>query len=174
SRAKDNTTSGFNIVSVIMTAFFAHAFFCIFFIAVIQILDITYIEEANFFSGKIFKIFWADGEAQVFALAGASKTMDALGAYASLHLAQTVTKLLLVCIPILVLVGSMAYGVYQGTKDTYKQDYLGVITFMIVSIIISSIIYIAWAYIASEALFLPDGKNLFNMISEFWQKQLLN
>ncbi|MBR8466472.1 hypothetical protein KDE13_09010, partial [Campylobacter sp. faydin G-140] len=41
SRAKDNTTSGFNIVSVIMTAFFAHAFFCIFFIAVIQILDIT-------------------------------------------------------------------------------------------------------------------------------------
>lgn len=173
-RAKDNTASGFNILGVILSAFAVHAFFCLMFISVIKVLDITYLDEANYFSNKIYSIFWAGTESEVFSLVGGGKTADALGAYATLKLVQTLGKLILVNIPIVVFILGLFYGAYQGTKDTYKQDYLSIFVFTAVSAICASLIYIAWAYIASQALFLPNSKDLFDMVAEFWKKQLIN
>ena len=173
-KSKENTSSGFNILGIILTAFLVHTLFCLMYMAIIKILDITYLEEANYFSNKIFRIFWASSKNEVFNLAGVGGggTIDALGAYATLKLVQSVGKMILINIPFLVVILGASYGVYQGAKDTYKRDYISIISFSAISIICVCIMYVAWAYIASEALFLPDGKNMFDMISEFWQKQL--
>ena len=175
AKSKDNTTSGFSIVGVILSAFFVHTVFCLMYMTVIKLLDITYLEEANYFSNKIFSIFWAKTKTEVFSLAGVSgsATIDALGAYSSLKMVQTVGKLILINIPLFVIILGASYGVLQGAKDTYKRDYLSIISFSAISIIVVAIMYIAWAYIASEALFLPNGKNLFEMISEFWEAELI-
>lgn len=174
SKARDNTSSGFNILGIILTAFFVHTLFCLMYIGIIKVLDIVYLEEANFYSSKIFRIFWTTSKNEVFNLAGVSggETIDALGAYATLKLVQSVGKMILINIPFLVFILGASYGVYQGAKDTYKRDYLSIISFSAISTICVCIMYVAWAYIASEALFLPDGKNMFDMISEFWIKQL--
>lgn len=173
-KAKDNTTSGFSILNVVLLAFVVHFVFCMLFITVIKILDVTNLNEANFYSQKIFKIFWANSRGAVLALVGGGATNDALGAYSTLLMVQTVGRIVFYNMPFLVLIVGFGYGAMQAVKDNYKQDYLTVLSFSVISFICVSIIYIVWAYIASEALFIPDKKNLFDIISQYWQKQLTN
>lgn len=170
-RAKENTTSGMSILGVVLTAFGVHIIFCLFFMTAIKILDITYLEESNFFSKKIFGIFWATGRSEVFNLAGGDGSVDTLGAYSTLFLVQTIGKLIIMNIPFLVIVLGFGYGAYQANKDNYRQDWLSVLVFSFISFISVFTIYIAWAYIASFALFLPSG-NLVDMISKIWQIEL--
>lgn len=175
-KAKESTTSGFSILGSVMLAFAVHFMACVLFMAIIKILDIAYtsiLEEDHYITNKLFRIFWASDRNAVFALSGGGATNDALGAYSILLLVQTIGRAVLYNMPLLVIVVGIGYGVYQANKDNYKQDYLGVIVFSMVSFIAVSTIYVAWAYIASLALFLPDGKNLFFAIHQYWQSQLL-
>lgn len=171
-KAKENTTNGLSIAGAVLLAFGVHFFFCVLFVAIIKILDITYVEEANFYTQKIYRIFWASDRNAVFSLVGASATNDALGAYSTLLMVQTIGRIILYNMPILVTIVGFSYGIYQANKDNYRQDYLTVLVFSIISFICVWAMYVAWAYVASEALFLPDGKNLFNLISQYWQQQL--
>ncbi|OCR87755.1 hypothetical protein CFT12S00416_07985 [Campylobacter fetus subsp. testudinum] len=171
--AKENTSSGFNVLGAVLLAFGVHIIFCLFFMTLVHLLDITYIGESNYYTEKIFGIFWAENKAQVFALSGATETADALGAYATLLMVQTVGKMFLTLLPLLVIIFASAYGIYQGNKDQYKQDFMTVIVFTAISFVSCEIIYVAWAYIANEALFLPN-QNLFEFISKFWEQQLNN
>ena len=86
---------------------------------------------------------------------------------------QTIGRNLLYNIPIVVVIVGLAYGALQGNKDTYRTDYLSVLVFSIVSFICVAIIYVVWAYIASEALFLPNNQNLFDLIKAYWEKTLV-
>lgn len=172
-KAKENTSSGLSILGVVALAFVVHTLFCLMFISIIKILDITYLDEANFYSQKIFGIFWAEGQGAVLNLVGGGSTSDALGAYATLHLVQAIGKNLLYNIPIVVVVVGLAYGALQANKDTYRTDYLSVLVFSMVSFICVAIIYVTWAYIASEALFLPNKQNLFDLIKAYWEKMLV-
>ena len=172
-KAKESTSSGLNILGVVALAFVVHTVFCVMFVAIIKILDITYLDEANFYSQKIFGIFWAEGKDAVLNLAGGGSTSDALGAYSTLFLVQTIGRNLLYNIPIVVVIVGLAYGALQANKDTYRTDYLSVLVFSIVSFICAAIIYVVWAYIASKALFLPNKENLFDLIKAYWEKTLV-
>ncbi|MCW1537987.1 hypothetical protein OLR75_07630, partial [Campylobacter jejuni] len=49
---------------------------------------------------KIFPIFWARGESEVFQLAGASGSLEEKGAYLQLFALQTIVDWIIIIIPI--------------------------------------------------------------------------
>jgi len=177
--SRNNSTGGGNFLGVVLLSFVIHAISTISFMATILILDIfSRTREPNFFSTKVIGIFWARDQAAAFSLAdisssgGSSSTPpEVLGAWTALLTVKTIMDLVYLSLPIVVILGAMAYGVNLSTKDTYRQDYLTVIIYSGISMICAMMLYIAWATIASQGLFLPSeyGGGLLKYIEESWR-----
>ena len=156
---KHNNSGGLSMVGTLAGAYFVHICSCLIFMTIVIMFDEFSFEESKFYTQKIFGIFWAKDQASVFSAAGVSeKTTDILSAYASLHMAQVVSKYFLLSTAALVTISGAVYGAYLGGKDTYKQaSYISIGLFSVVCMICMSILWIAWAKIASFAMFFPQG-----------------
>jgi hypothetical protein len=172
SKANNGGTSGANYISVALGAFFVHIVACMSFMIIIYMLNFTNSTDHTYFSGKVFEVFWAHGSENVLSTAGTSQSTESMGAYTVLYTVQTVLTFLYAILPIIVLMSCMAYGVNLANKDTYRQDKVTVIAYSGMSAIIGMTVYTAWAKIASAALFIPSGGDLFSLISDFWQEIL--
>lgn len=81
-----------SILSIFIFAFAVHFLSCIFFMMGIKMLDILgALYQNNYLQDKIFPIFWARGEANVFSLANASGSIEDKGAYLQLYIVQTIS-----------------------------------------------------------------------------------
>lgn len=172
-RSNQQVTGGQTILSIILKALIVHLVSCVAFIASIYALDVLDPNNTKLFSKKIFEIFWAgNNQGEVFALVGGNNSDEVMGAYVILHLLSVIVQLAYAVSPIAVFILAIAYGVGLAKKDTYKDSYVGVVSWSIISLICCSMLYIAWAYLATPALFLPSG-NLFDKISSFYKEILL-
>jgi hypothetical protein len=182
AHSRNNSTGGGNFLSVVLLSFVIHAISTISFMATILVLDIfSRTSDNHFFSNTVIRIFWARDQASAFSLAGISASSsasgastEALGAWTTLLTVKTVMDLAYISLPIVVILGAMAYGVNLSTKDTYRQDYLTVIIYSGVSMICAMMLYIAWAMIATQGLFLPSeyGGGLLDYIDKSWRIML--
>jgi hypothetical protein len=169
-RARDRSTGGANFLTITLIAFLVHVVSTVSFMGTIFILDIFHTSEPNYFSGKLFEIFWAETSDDVFSAAeniGSSSididrdSNEAQGAYTTLLAVQTISRLLYISLPIVVIMGAAAYGVGLASKDTYRQDYLTVIIYAGVSMVCAATLYVAWALIATEGLFMDSADSLY-------------
>ena len=156
--------SGHNAQSISMTstfgfAFIVHTFACVLFTLGIKCLDILskIANESDYFSNKIFSIFWARSESAVYSLAGASGTIEDRGAYLELFIVQTAVDWLFIFLPILSFMVGFGYAMIELKQNRVEFNALSAISWSIVAGIISSLIYFAWAKIASIALFIPNS-----------------
>lgn len=175
-RSKDRSTGGGNFLSVVLLAFVIHAVCTICFVATMYVLDglNSGYSSKNYYTDTLFNIFWAEDSGSVFSEAGVKDTSqpEAKAAYTTLSTVKTFANLFYTALPLIVILGAMAYGVSLATKDTYRQDYLTVIIYSGISMTAAMVLYIAWAFIANQGLFLPGDGDLFNKISSNWQKML--
>lgn len=157
---KQNNSGGLSLIGTLASAYFVHICSCLVFMTIIILLDQFSFEGSKYYSETIFGIFWANGESAVMSATGASeKTPEILGAYVSLHMAQIITKYLLLSTMGAVIISGVVYGVYLGQKDTYKQSsHLTTSLFTVVSMICMTMLWIAWAKIASLAMFFPQAQ----------------
>ena len=156
--------SGHNAQSISMTstfgfAFIVHTFACVLFTLGIKCLDILskIANESDYFSNKIFSIFWARSESAVYSLAGASGTIEDRGAYLELFIVQTAVDWLFIFLPILSFMTGFGYAMIELKQNRVEFNALSAISWSIGAGIISSLIYFAWAKIASIALFIPNS-----------------
>jgi hypothetical protein len=182
--SRNNSTGGGNFLGVVLLSFVIHAISTISFMATILILDIfSRTSDRHFFSSKVIGIFWAKDQTAAFTLAGITTSIaegdgfnEALGAWTALLTVKTVMDLVYLSLPIVVILGAMAYGVNLSTKDTYRQDYLTVIIYSGISMTCAMMLYIAWAMIATQGLFLPNeigaeyGGGLLGYITQSWRE----
>ncbi|EJP2870311.1 hypothetical protein QTF06_001502 [Campylobacter jejuni] len=169
-KARNGNTSSSSIISVFCIAFILHTASCIFFILGIKLLDIlNNLYESNYYTNKIFPIFWARGESEVFQLAGASGSLEEKGAYLQLFALQTIVDWIIIIIPILIFITASTYGAIQARKDTMHTDYLSFFIWMGISNIIAFFLFFIWAKIASLALFIPNGSDLISKMFEMYK-----
>jgi hypothetical protein len=169
-KANQPGSTGASYVNIAGFAFIVHIISCYFFMGTIYVLDIVNrMHEQNYYTEKVFGLFWTSGKSAVLTAAGGGETIENAGAYTVLNAIQTMSEMLFAIMPIIVLISSMAYGVALANKDTYRQDNLTVLVYAAISCVIGSTVYTAWAYIASLALFIPEG-NLFTLITDFWKE----
>jgi hypothetical protein len=184
-RARDRSTGGGNFLSVVFLAFIVHVMSTVAFMGTILVLDIfsrtnsgCSTSRGGFFSQQVIGIFWAEDKDEAFRMACISSSdtsNEALGAWTTLLTVKTVVNLLFVCIPIIVIAGAMAYGISLSTKDTYRQDYLTVFVYCVISMTSAMILYVAWALIATQGLFLPNDYNsLLDYIGKSWKDLLID
>ena len=173
-RARDRSTGGGNFLGVVLLAFVIHAVCTICFMGTMMVLDELNMDlsgkSEKYYTDKLFKIFWAKDAMTALGIAEVTdKTSnEAKGVATTLTTVTTAANLFYLAIPLIVILSSCAYGIGLATKDTYRQDYLTVIIYAGVSMAAAMTLYIAWAYIASEGLFLPNNDNLFDKISKTW------
>jgi hypothetical protein len=168
-KAKRPGSTGASYISIAGFAFVVHIISCYFFMGTIYVLDVVNkMHEEHYYTQKVFGIFWKRGKSDVLQAAGGGTTPESEGAYTVLHTIQVMSEMLFAMMPIIVLISSMTYGVALSSKDTYKQDNITILVYSLVSGVIGSTVYTAWAYIASLALFIPEG-DLFTFITEFWK-----
>jgi len=183
AHSRNNSTGGGNFLGVVLLSFAVHAISTISFMTTILILDIfSRSSDSHFFSRKVIGIFWAKTQSEAFTLAGigassgaSGTSAEALGAWTALLTVKTITDHIYLCLPIVVILGAMAYGVNLSTKDTYRQDYLTVIIYSGISMTCAMLLYIAWAMIATQGLFLPSGEygnGLLGYIEQSWRRIL--
>lgn len=173
-KSKDRSTGGANFLGITLLAYFVHAISTICFVATMHVLDIfSRSKDANYFTNLLFEIFWAKDQSAVFSAAKVTETSsnEALGAYTTLITVRAAADLLYMALPVVVIMGAIAYGVGLSTKDTYRQDYLTVIIYAGVSMISAMLLYTLWIQIANVGLFLPDG-DLFTKIANSWKAKL--
>lgn len=165
---KQNNSGGLSLAGTLAGAYFVHIGACLLFMTIILLLDQFSFEDTKYYSEKLFSVFWAKDESSALSLAGATeKTPEILSAYASLHMAQVVSKYVLLFSAVAVTVSAIVYGAYLGQKDTYKQaGYISIALFTIIAVICMSILWIAWAKIASFAMFFPSG-DLITYLQDF-------
>jgi len=172
-RKAETTNSGEGgYINTLFMAFCVHVVSCFFFMTVIYILDVFY-DQSSYISGKIFQIFWAGNETQVMKLVGGNATSAAKGAWTTLYFVTTIINYVFALLPLLLIAGAASYGFKQARKDTYNENILTIVSFMSVSVIVATLFYIAWAKIASLALFLPDGRDLIDITQSMWKDILL-
>ena len=171
NNASHNTKS-LDIVSVFGWALIIHVLASLSFMGIILILDGLSVDVPNYYTTKIFPIFWAETKAEVFTLAGvgASGTESDV-AYTTLNFFQTMVKLLLTFLPFVVILLGCIYGFVMASKDSYKESYLTVIVYMIISFILVSLLYLFWAKISTYALFVPTD-DLIKYIATIWSSLL--
>ncbi|RAX56536.1 hypothetical protein CCZ01_09180 [Helicobacter monodelphidis] len=172
-KAKDPNTSAFNILGVAVSAFFVHLFSCIGFMLLIKTLDLfNKAVSSNYIQEKLFKIFWAESKADVLSIASTNESLEVNAAYTTLFAIRIFADVLFLLLPLVVILVGLGYGVFQAQKDVYRQSYLGVLVFTAISGIVTFTLYLAFAFIASFALFLPNG-NLVERINEAWRLILI-
>lgn len=172
---KQSNSGGLSLVGTLASAYFVHIGACLFFMTAIILLDQFSFEGSKYYSETIFGIFWANGADAVFSAAGASeKTPEILGAYTTLHMAQIVTKYLLLSTAMAVIVSGAVYGAYLGQKDTYKQSgHIATALFTVVSMICMTMLWIAWAKIAGLAMFFPQGGDMISYLQDLLKQMVL-
>jgi hypothetical protein len=169
-KANQPGSTGNSYISILGLAFIAHIISCYFFMGTIYVLDVVNrLHEENYYTQKVFGLFWTSGKSAVLQAAGGGETIENAGAYTVLHTIQIMSEILFAIMPIIVLISSFAYGAGLANKDTYRQDNLTVLVYAAISGVIGSTVYTAWAYIASLALFIPEG-DLFTLITDFWKE----
>lgn len=166
-KSRDPSVSGTNVFSLALLAFIVHFVSCIGFMVVIKGLDLLNRFEPNLIQQKIFSIFWAESKAEVLNLAQTTESIEVNAAYTTLFAVRTATDLMFLCLPILVIVVSFAYGISQSHKEAYRQNYLGTMGFTAVSFVVAWLLYLVFTFMASYALFLPEG-NLLERIHNGW------
>ncbi|MDR1285373.1 MAG: hypothetical protein LBJ88_04145 [Campylobacteraceae bacterium] len=176
-KARDKSTGGGNFLGVVLLAFIVHVVSTVAFMATILVLDVFgKMNRERFFSETVLGIFWKTDKTSAFAAAGIteSSSNEALGAWTTLYTVKTVVDLFFICIPVIVIAGAMAYGISLSTKDTYRQDNLTVIVYSGISMTAAMFLYMAWAMIATQGLFLPyDYNGLLGYIGSTWTQLLM-
>lgn len=176
-KAKEPHTLAGGIFGVFLFAFAVHLVSCVAFVGVIKVLDLQTIHGANYYSEKVFGVFWTEGKSSVISLAkqitGASSTTNtdnsiAEGSYTILYTVQTIRDWFFILLPPTILCLGVFYGAYMAKKDTYKQsgDYLTTAFWTIGSSVIASFLFILWAKIASYALFMNE--DIIYRIAQLW------
>lgn len=147
-----------SILSVFTMAFCVHFVSCIGFMLCIKILDaLNAIYEANYLQDKIFGIFWARGQDEVFALAGADGSFEDKGLYLQLALVQGVCDWMFLLMYWAVFLTASAYGLKEARKDAMQSNIMSIFVWLIIANIVGVFIFYLWAKIASFAMFIPDG-----------------
>lgn len=172
-KSNNQVTGGQTIISIVIRALIIHLISCVVFISTIYALDRLDPNGSQLFSKKIFEIFWnGNNKAIVFSLVGSSNSSEVMSAYVFLHLLSVIVQFAYALSPIAIFILAVVYGIGLAKKDIYKDSYAGVVCWSIISLICCSMLYIAWSYIATPALFLPNG-SLFSKISEFYKEILI-
>lgn len=170
-----NSRKGGDIISVVGWAFIIHTIAAMLFMGLILLLDEVNIDTPNYYTTKVFPIFWADTQADVFSLAGVTTSdTESEIAYSTLHLIQTGVRLFLTFLPFIVGFLGAVYGFLLSSKDTYNSNYLSMFTYTVISFISVILLYLFWAKISSFALFIPGGSDLVTMIADIWKNLALN
>ncbi|EJG3290960.1 hypothetical protein M9137_001942, partial [Campylobacter coli] len=168
-KAKNSNNSG-SILSVFLFAFFIHFMSCSFFMLGIKLLDIlNAIYEPNYIQNKVFPIFWAKSESEVFALAGAKGTIEDKGAYFQLFIVQRITYWFSIASIWIVFLTASSYGAIEARKDTMQSNFITYFIWILISNIIAFFVFFLWAKIASLALFIPNGEDFLNKIYEAYK-----
>ncbi|MDR0467639.1 MAG: hypothetical protein LBG67_02175 [Campylobacteraceae bacterium] len=172
-RKAETTNSGEGgYITTLFMAFCVHIISCMFFMALIHILDIFY-DQSKYISNTVLKIFWNSGDSfKNFNFIQASGDA-AHGAWTVLKMATTTINLIFALLPLLLIAGAASYGFKQARKDTYNENILTIITFISVSVIMTTIFYIAWASIAGLALFMPNDSSLIGYTRNLWIEHIL-
>ena len=167
-KSEQHTSGGSTVLSVFVKALIVHIVSCVSFIGSVLALDKLNPNEDGYFSQKVFQVFWAGGnQGEVFGLVGGGNSSEAMGAYVILHMVYVVTELAHAVSPIITFILAVVYGVMLAKKDAYKDSMVGVVSWSIISVVCCGMLYIAWAKIASPALFLAEG-DLVKRISNFY------
>lgn len=170
-----NSRKGGDIISVVGWAFIIHTIAAMLFMGLILLLDEVNIDTPNYYTTKVFPIFWADTQADVFSLAGVTTSdTESEIAYSTLHLIQTGVRLFLTFLPFIVGFLGAVYGFLLSSKDTYNSNYLSMFTYTVISFVSVILLYLFWAKISSFALFIPGGSDLVTMIADIWKNLALN
>lgn len=147
-----------SILSIFIFAFAVHFLSCIFFMMGIKMLDILgALYQNNYLQDKIFPIFWARGEANVFSLANASGSIEDKGAYLQLYIVQTISDWLELVGVWVVFFTACAYATIQTKKDVMRFNVVNFLVWLIIANIVGYFVYFLWAKIAILALFIPDS-----------------
>jgi len=169
-----NSGKSLDIVGILGWAFIVHFISSMLFMGIILILDSMNFNTANLYTTKIFPIFWNFSKSGVFTLAGANAgDLEADIAYTTLNLVQTSLRLFFTFLPLVLIVLSSIYGYILSSKDTYNSNYLTMFVYTTISFVVMTLVYLAWAKIASYALFMPSG-DIVKLISDIWKTLALS
>jgi hypothetical protein len=170
-----NSKQGGDIVNIIGWAFIIHTIAAMLFMGLILILDEVNIDTVNYYTTKVFPIFWADTQAEVYNLAGVTTSdTESEIAYTTLNIIQTGVRLFLTFLPFIIGFLGVVYGFLLASKDTYNSNYLSMFVYTVISFIAAMLLYLFWAKISSFALFIPGGSDLVTIIADIWKDLALN
>lgn len=113
--------------------------------------------EDKYFQTKVFSVFWARGEGEVFSLAKASGSTEDKGAYLQLYIIQTLADWLELIGIWVVFIGACSYAMIQTKKDQMQFNVVNFLVWILISNVIGYFIYFTWAKIANLALFIPNS-----------------
>lgn len=169
-----NHNKPFDIMTIVAWAFIVHFVSCFLFMGLILILDNAHLDIQNYYTTKVFPIFWAKTQADVYSIAGVQAGNDILSgvAYATLHFAQKVVVNLFLLLPIFVFVIAMIFGIVLSNKDNYDKNVTSYFAYTSIAFVLVSTLYLLWGYIASYSVFLPNGQTIIDMVMELWQEIL--
>lgn len=155
-----------SVISVFILAFIVHFVSCILFMLGIKLLDIlSAVYSNNLLQDKVFPIFWARGESQVFSLASASGGLEDKGAYLQLYIIQVIADWLNLIGVWVVFFTASAYAMIQTKRDVMQFNFVNFLVWVLIANLIGYFVYFLWAHIASLALFIPDS----NLIDKIWE-----
>lgn len=165
-----NHNKSADIFSIVAWALVVHTLSTFLYFGLIQILDKTSLDTPNYYTTKVFPIFWAETKAQVLSLAGVTLNDDVLSgvAYSTLNLLQTVRDWIFISLPLIISILAFVYGFVLSSRDSYDSNIISVGAYTIVSFIVVGSIYLFWALISSYALFMPSGMNILKMVAQIW------
>ncbi len=171
-----NHNKSIDILTVVAWAFVVHAVSSFLYMGLILVLDYLHLDTPNFYTTKVFPIFWAETQAQVYSLAGVSggDGEDILSgvAYATLHLAQVVTINFFLIMPLAVFVLALFYGAVLSSRDSYDNNVMSFLAYSSIAFISVTLMYFFWAYIGSFAMFMPNGMDIIGLVNKIYSELL--
>lgn len=171
-KANQNQHSA-SIGKSISIAYLVHIFSCIFFVLMIKLLDkLNQLSSDYTIEGKIFEIFWTRGKSEIFALAGASGSVEEEGAYLTLYAIQLIFDLGILFMPIILLILAFTYALLQTKKDSYQNNYTGFASWLAISLIVVILLYLLWAKIAGVAMFMPSSDSVLSLMQKTYIEML--
>lgn len=172
-----NNQHSASIMKSIGLAYMVHCISCIFFMIIVKSLDkLNKLYSQYGLEEKIFPIFWSRQKEEIFSMAGASGTPEDEGAYLTLYIIQVAFDFFILFVPIILIILACSYAILQAKKDSYKYNYIGIASWMGISIIFVILLFTIWAKIANIAMFIPAGEDLiirmFNIYKEVLEMAL--
>ena len=168
----NQSTSSANIVGYAILAYSVHVVSCISFMLTVLILDALNFSDSNYLRGKVFPIFWSGSSKSAVLSAVGDSGMEASAAATILVGVYKAVAGIFLLTPLLVMIFGVSYGIFQASKDTYRGDGLTTIVYSMASVVVAMGAYIAWAKIATFALFMSGSLYEFNAAQ--WREIFLN